>query len=250
MTKASTNSSLSKSRGQLILECMVLVLCVCVIALRTTFTEGPGSQLASLPLNLSNRMYSLSISGVLIFSFGVWLLSRFWCGRFVYRVTGIEIGLCIFAAAAVAGGFAAADKRAAITDVVTLSAPVLMAVMLTQILDSQGRVKLLLAVIGALGVASAYQCAYQFFVANEIEIEQYEQSPETKLEPLGIQRGTLSHWQFEHRLYSKDISGFFTTSNSAGSFAMLASFAGIALFIEKFKNRRSNRPRSSSSSAG
>jgi hypothetical protein len=240
MTKAATNSSLSKSRAQVALEYIVLVLCLCVIALRITFTEGPGAQLASRPLNLSDRMYSLSISGVLILAFSVWLLSCFWGGRFIYRVTGTEIGLCIFAAAAVAAGFAAADKRTAITDVVTLCAPVLMAVMLTQILDSVRRVKLVLAVIAALGVASAYQCAYQFFVTNEIEIEQYEQSPETKLEPLGIQPGTLSHWQFEHRLYSRGVNGFFTTANSAGSFSLLASFAALALFIERLKRRKAD----------
>ncbi|MBA7704128.1 hypothetical protein ES703_112928 [subsurface metagenome] len=44
----------------------------------------------------------------------------------------------------------------------------------------------------------------------------------------------------EHRIYSRGVSGFFTTSNSAGSFAMLASFAAIALFLEKFKNRKPN----------
>jgi tetratricopeptide (TPR) repeat protein len=49
----------------------------------------------------------------------------------------------------------------------------------------------------------------------------------------------LEQFQFEHRLYSKDISGFFTTSNSAGSFALLASFAAIALLIERYRNHKS-----------
>ena len=71
-------------------------------------------------------------------------------------------------------------------------------------------------------------------------IEQYEQAPRSMLEPLGIQPGTFTHWLFEQRLYSKDVRGFFTTGNSAGSFALLALFAGIALFVERFKNRKSN----------
>jgi O-antigen ligase len=54
-----------------------------------------------------------------------------------------------------------------------------------------------------------------------------------------IAPNTLRHWQFEHRLYAKDISGFFTTSNSAGSFALLASFAGVALFADSLRNRKS-----------
>ncbi|MHC4806349.1 MAG: O-antigen ligase family protein, partial [Planctomycetota bacterium] len=59
------------------------------------------------------------------------------------------------------------------------------------------------------------------------------------LEPLGIEPDTLQHFLFEHRLYSKGLRGFFTTRNSAGSFALMASFAAIVLFIDKFKNRKS-----------
>jgi O-antigen ligase len=239
MAKAATDSNPPKSKGQLILESAILVLCLCVIALRTTFTEGPGAQIAARPINLNDRMYSLSISAVLILSVVVWLVSRFWAGPFRYRLTGIEIGLGLFGIAALTAALAAADKRAAITDCVTLFAPVLMAIMLTQILDSQRKIKLVLAAVVALGVASAYQCAYQFFVTNEIEIEQYEEAPDTKLQPLGIQPNTLAHWQFEHRLYTRGVNGFFTTRNSAGSFSLLAIFAAIALFIEQLRNRKS-----------
>jgi len=115
----------------------------------------------------------------------------------------------------------------------------LMAVLLVQILDSQSKIKLVLAVIAALGVVSACQCAEQFFVSNQIMIDQYEQAPQTILEPLGIQSGSFQQFLFEHRLYSRDVRGFFTTGNSAGSFAILASFAAVALFIDKFKNRQS-----------
>ena len=34
--------------------------------------------------------------------------------------------------------------------------------------------------------------------------------------------------------------GFFTTGNSAGSFAILAFFAGIVLLVEKLKNRKNH----------
>jgi len=146
--------------------------------------------------------------------------------------------------AAIAAGLAAANTRAAITNIVCLVTPPLCAVLLVQILDSQSKIKLLLAVIAALGVVSAYQCAEQFFVSNQVMIEQYQQAPETLLGPLGIQPGTFKHMLFEHRLFSRGVHGFFTTSNSAGSFALLASFAAIALFIQKFQNRKSNSARS------
>jgi hypothetical protein len=114
-----------------------------------------------------------------------------------------------------------------------------MAVLLVQILDSHSKIKLVLTVIAALGVVSTCQCAEQFFTSNQVTIAQYEQAPQTILEPFGIQPGSVQQFLFEHRLYSRDVRGFFTTGNSAGSFAILASFAALALFIDKFKNRRS-----------
>ncbi len=228
------NTQYEKSKGQVILEYILLALCLCVIALRTTYTEGPSSQ-STTPDNL----YSLSVSAVLFLSFVFWFIYGFCSKRFLYRFTAVEIGLCLFCIAAVIAAFAAPNKRAAITDAVCLTAPVLMAVLLVQILDSQPKIKLVLVVIAALGVVSACQCAEQFFVSNQVMIDQYEQAPRTMLEPLGIQSGSFQQFLFEHRLYSRDIRGFFTTGNSAGSFAILASFAALALFIDKFKNRQS-----------
>ena len=236
MTKAAISCSLSKSKGRVVLEYVLLALCLCVIAIRTMFTESPGSQSVNVPANLNDTVYSLLISTVLIISFVVWFITGFFSRRFSYRLTGVEIGLIVFSLAAVIGIFSAANKRAAITNFVTLLAPILMAVLLVQILDSQVKIKLLLAVIAALGVVSAYQCAEQFFVSNQMTIEQYEQNRQAMLGPLGIHPGTFKHFLFEHRLYTKGVRGFFTTSNSAGSFALLASFAAVGLFVDKLKN--------------
>ena len=239
MTKQPTNLDLAKSKGQAIFEYVLLAICLCVIALRTTFTEGPTAQSPTLPANVSDVAYSLSVSGVLIFSFILWLVRSFYSKRFAYRVTGVEIGLSLFVIAAIAAGFSAANKRAAISDFVVRIGPVLMAVLLVQILDSQSKIKLVLVVIAALGVVSACECANQLFITNQVMVEQYEENPQILLEPLGIEQGTFAQFMFEHRLYTRGIRGFFTTRNSAGSFALMASFAAIALFIEKFKNRKS-----------
>ncbi len=238
MTKSPTNPDFSKSRARLFLEYVLLALCLCVIALRTTLTEGPIMQSSTLSANLGNDVYSLSVSAVLFLSFVFWFIWSSCSKRFLYRFTGIEIGLCIFCVAAIVAGFAAANKRLAITHFAVVLAPPLMAVLLVQILDSQAKIKLVLAVIAALGVVSAYQCTEQFLFSNQMTIEQYEQAPETMLEPLGIEPDTFQQFLFEHRLYSKGVSGFFTTRNSAGSFALMASFAAVALFIEKFKYRK------------
>ena len=232
------DSNLSKSKSQVILEYVLLAFCLCVIALRMTYTEGPVAQ-TTTSVNLGDNLYTLSVSAVLFISFVLWFIYAFCSKRFLYRFTGLEIGLCLFCIAAVVAGFAASNKRAAITDAVCLITPVLMAVLLVQILDSPSKIKLVLAVIAALGVVSAYQCTDQFLTSNQVMIAQYKEAPATILEPLGIQPGSFQQFLFEHRLYSRDVRGFFTTGNSAGSFAILASFAAVALFIDKFKNRQS-----------
>lgn len=216
----------------------MLAVCLCVVALRATVTESPTIQSTTLPSNVRDIAYSLSVSAVLIFALILWFAANFLSSRFIYRFTGIELGLALLCGAATAACFAAADKRLAVANVATALATVFMAILLVQILDSRAKVRLALAVIAALGVVSAYQCAEQLFVSNQMTIEQYEQSPQTILEPMGIEPGSLQQFLFEHRLYSGGARGFFTTRNSVGSFALLACFAATALFIEKLKNRK------------
>jgi len=238
MTKAVVNSILPKTKGQVIIEYLLFALCLCVIALRATFAESPTAQSTIPPTGLTDSVYSLTISAVLIFSFVIWLICSLWRRKFLYRFSAIEIGLGIFTLAAIVAAFTAANKRTAITSFVTLLAPILMAILLVQILDSPSKIKLLLAVIAALGVVSAYQCQEQLFYWNDQQIKFYQQDPAAALAQQGITVNSLSHWLFEHRLYTKPVQGFFTTSNSAGSFAMLASFAAVALFIDGLKNRK------------
>jgi O-antigen ligase len=242
MIKAADNSRPARSKGLVFFEYVAFGLCLCVMALRATFTEGLNAQSTTQPLNLGNSLHSLSISGVLILPFVIWFIWSFNSKSFSYRFTTIEIGACIFVVGAIIAAVSASNKRAAITSSVTLLAPVLMAILLVQLLDSQRKIRLVLVVVAALGIVSAYQCAEQFFVSNKMMIEQYKQAPQTLLEPLGIRAGTFAQMLFEHRLYSRGIRGFFTTSNSAGSFALLASFAAVALFIDKFRSRKSGAP--------
>ncbi|MBN2180783.1 MAG: O-antigen ligase family protein [Sedimentisphaerales bacterium] len=239
MAKKITNSEISKSKALLVLEYALLVMCLSVIALRTTFTEGPVMQSAATPMNLWDNFYSLSISGCLIGIFLLWMLWNIFGKNFFYRPTGLEIGLCLFCIAAAVSGFAASDKRQAITTVIVLISPLLCSVILVQILDCRAKVNLVLAVIAALGVVSAYQCKEQWLYLNDQQINFYQEDPNSLLDKQEIASGTLQHWMFEHRLYSKPVQGFFTTSNSAGSFALLAFFAAIILFIDKLKNIKS-----------
>jgi len=210
---------------------VLLGLCLSLLALRTTYTEAPVPQALAFPGSMDDAVYGLTVSGLLVFALLFWLLWQVCSGQLVYRVTGIEVGLALFLLAATISTFGASDKRQAINHTVTLAAPVVAAILLVQILDSISEVRAVLLVIAALGVVCAYQCVEQFLVSNAIAIEQYEKAPETLLDPLGIEPDTFQAFLFEHRLYSRGIRGFFTTANSAASFALLAAFAGLVFLL-------------------
>ncbi|MBN1973440.1 MAG: O-antigen ligase family protein [Sedimentisphaerales bacterium] len=232
MKNTSINQDAIKSKALTIFEYVLLVFCLCILILRVIYTEGPTMQTSSISVMASDSLYSLYVSGCLFASFIVWLVWSF-CGRkFSYRTTGIGIGLCIFCVAAVISGFAAADKRLAINNIVSLFTPIFCAILLVQILDTTTKIRLVLAVIAALGAVSAYQCADQLLFLNKESIRQYEENPDMMLEPLNIQKNTFQHFLFEQRLYSNNTKAFFTTRNSAGSFFLMAVFALLALTIE------------------
>ena len=248
MIKPQTNLTTSKSKAFVFFEYILFALCICIVLLRTTFTEGPTVQTATQPSSIMDSMFNLPIwrsvlissfsifvSTLLIFCLVIWIILNLCRRNFSYHFSGLEAGLLLFCVGAIISGLAAPDKRSAISSFAGLIAPILMAILLVQILDSQTKIKLILIVIVALGIVSTYRC-WEQYSENEHLIEMYEKDQNEALTQHRIVPNSLEHFQFEHRLYSKDISGFFTTSNSAGSFSLMACFAAVVLLIEKYKN--------------
>ncbi len=239
MTQSTANPTQSKSRGQVIFEYILLAVLLSVLALRATYSSGIDLSINGWTPDSMNILFDTVVSTLLITSFCLWLIWIFFAKKTSYRPTGIEIGLFLFIAGVVSATFYASDKRAAVNDSIAMLGPILIAVMLAQILDSREKVILVLCVVAALGVVSTYQCAEQFFVSNKVIIEQYESAPETILSPLGIEPGSYNHMLLEHRIMSQDVKSFFTTGNSAGSFALLSAFAAFAILLHRLKNRKS-----------
>jgi len=225
----------AKTRGLVILESVLFAVCLGMIALRATVTEGLSLLAGARPMNIEGHVFSLLLSGILIFSFVIWLIFNICSRQFCYRPSFLEIGLILFIVAAVAASLTASNKRAAITESIVVIAPMCMAVLLVQLLDCRFKIKLLLAVIAALGILQSYQCTDQLFHSNQLAIEEYESSPERFLAPLGIETGTFQQWLFEHRLYTRAVNGFFTNKNSVGCFFIMAAYAAFVLFAAKFK---------------
>ncbi|HPS55230.1 MAG TPA: O-antigen ligase family protein [Sedimentisphaerales bacterium] len=231
MMKNKTN--LENTNPKSLIAELIFLACLCIIALRATFTEGIQS--SSTTPQLNSIVVSLTFSFILIVLFAFWCYRLIFSAKLTYRFTAIEIPLILFLIAAGVSVYFASNKRLAINSLVILTSPVMLAVLLIQITDRPSKVKILLIVIAALGFLSTVQCLNQLFSDNNMAVQQYQQDPESMLKPLGISKGTFQQFLFEHRLYSKGINSFFMTSNSAGSFSILASFAAFALFYNSLK---------------
>jgi len=219
-------------------EYVLLTVCLCVLAIRAMYVESPHGGLMDPKQILTNEALSLILSSTLILTTAAWFFVAFCRRKVSYRFSGIEIGAGLFLAAGLVGVFVASNKRAAITDMLTILAPMLTAILLIQILRSSPRIILVLLVAFALAATATYQCTDQFFSSNEDMIADYKQNPQKHLDVIGAEQGSFEQMLYEHRLYGKDIRGFLTTSNSTGSFLLLSAFAAIGLFVDAFRNRR------------
>jgi hypothetical protein len=224
------NSNKKNGRGVCLFESALFVLFVCIIALRLSFMENPHIGSFSLQGSFYDNFLSISISCILIISFIAWFIVRLWSGNFRYRLSGFEYGILIFIIGCAISTIAASNRRAAITESITIVSAMLTAVALSNLLETNTRKKVLLFVLIAMGIANVYQCSEQFFSSNKLMIEEYKAEPSAQLEKLGIEPGSFQQMLYEHRLYSKDVRGFFTTSNSIASFLVLAIFCVFAVF--------------------
>ncbi len=92
------NPETDKSQPQKFFEFIVLAACVCIIAIRAMYAESPHVNALAVQ-DFFESTYSLVLSGILIFSAGLWLIVSVWGGKFSYRFTGIEPGMILFSAA-------------------------------------------------------------------------------------------------------------------------------------------------------
>jgi hypothetical protein len=219
-------------------EKVLFVFCVVILVLRATSSESPVPQSNPIQTIVNDTVFSLCMSGAIGFAFFVWCIVKIFSNRSSFKLSFFGIGLVFLIVGITIAAFYAGNKRYAITCAITITAPILMAVMLTHLLDSNIKIKLLLITIAALGMVATVQSANQFFSENDLLIQQYQDDPDGMLNQLGIEKNSFNHILLEHRLYSKDVRSLFTTGNSAGSFAILASFAAIALLAELLESRK------------
>ncbi|HBG28158.1 MAG: hypothetical protein A2Y10_06710 [Planctomycetes bacterium GWF2_41_51] len=232
------NIQIKKSASQIF-----FVIFLCIIAFRLSFTENVSIESFSLMGIFFDNLLSISISSILILASAVWMVIICRSGKYQYKYTGFEIGAFLFFIAAVISTIFASNKRASMNDALTIAAAIVSAITIVQLLDSEIKKKALVFFVIAMAAVNVYQCTDQFFSGNKMMIEQYNANPQEQLRTLGIEPGSFQQMLYEHRLQSKDVKGFFATSNSAGCFFNLAIFSAIAVFgsgLKRFREKPLN----------
>jgi O-antigen ligase len=222
------------------LEGMLLVVVLCVLVLRLSFIETPHNGMQNALLWTTPRGVSLLFSGAVFAAVMLGWLVQILQGRWKPGVVMIAGWVLFGLAAVISAAFCASDKRAAMTEGFTLAVPMLAAMILCRWLDSPRRVSVVLWVILALGCAAVYASVDQALDSNEEMVEDYRRDPQRHLQTLGIEPDSLGQFQYEHRLHSKDIRGFLTTSNSTGTFLLAGIFIAAGLLADAFRLRKND----------
>ncbi|HOQ03590.1 MAG TPA: O-antigen ligase family protein [Anaerohalosphaeraceae bacterium] len=230
MKKASLSAKVKPSIFSTLGENTALILILGVLVLRSVFIEITYYSAPVTPsLLLPGPVNSLLISFLLLLIFFVHQAAQILRPPDRQISDRLTFGAILFILLGLFSFFAASNKCDALTELTTLAAPLLILPTASELFRKTDRILLFLWVLTALGITAVYQCREQAMTDNETVLRNYEQNPQKVLEELGIEPGTLKQWQFEHRLRSKDVRGFLTTSNSTGSFLLLCIFGGLGL---------------------
>lgn len=208
------------------------------LALRATAIETPVQGRLDPALPTTPEALSLALTTTLLLVLLAWLVIRIFRPQPDRIRAGFALAAGAFTGLSFAAVLVAADKRAALSDAATLSVPLLLAAAFVDLFRDDAKRRLFLWLLAALGAMTVYQEYEQYSQDNEMVIRSYEENPEQYLEQVGIRPGTLQHWQFEHRIRSRDIRGFLRTSNSTASFLLLACFGALGLTAQRWKTRR------------
>ena len=216
-------------------EYLLLTIVLCVIALRTTHTETISSSGLSILIDYLSISYSLTFSVILFAVALIWFVVSIIRGELSFRISGFVSGFSIFTLVAVITTFLASDRRASINTYFTIAGCVVCGIFLVQMLKRISTIRFVVIVAAALAIVNCYEAFNQLTTSYDYMIEQFEENPEKQLNSLGIESNTLEAFLYEHRLYSKNIKGYFTTGNSLGSFLILTGFMTAGLIAAKVR---------------
>lgn len=217
---------------------LLLVGCCAIIAARCQINESlhvdwriSGPAPIDQYIAIGSPVTMLVMGGLVTLLAAIWLIGQVLRGP--VRITGtvLPILLFIMTTAAIVSVSSASNKHIAIIGAVTLLCHIVMAIMLVQLSDDGRRRMLLLCVLVGCGLVTAYRCWEQYRYDIPQTINLFEQNRELMLQRQGIAPDSYAAHQYEGRLRSADIGGFFAISNTTGAFLILTSISTLAIFL-------------------
>ena len=242
MEKLTQKLDCSKSKVAASFEMMLLFGCLAIMAIKVVSYENMVTQAVTGSFDTS--LFSLCSSILIVVLFSVWLIVTAFRRQGYYRFTGLEIILAMFVLAAIKAFLAASDKRVAMSSLIAMASPILLAILLVQLLDSAEKVRIAMIAVVAVAVVCSFQIWSQYAISAPEMAAQYEANPSEVMDGFGVKSGTINHVMLEERIYSQKPSGFFMTSNSAATFTLLGVFTFFALIAKWLSDRnRKNKPK-------
>lgn len=236
---------MNKIRLVQITDNILLFLCCLLVATRCQINESFGTALrvaGPLPtpnIGAAEIPTMVILSALIVIAAVVWFAIHIACGCFTWRKTMLVVPALLIMAGGLAGEDTGNQHTAEITGFV-LTAQLVLAVLLVQLLNSPWKQRLLLCVIAATGVTFAYRCWEQYHYELPMTVEMFERDPQSFLDRQQLEPGTYQAQQFIDRLKSRDIGGYFAISNTAASFFILSSMATLALLFCRGKSSPDN----------
>ncbi|MCK5271757.1 MAG: O-antigen ligase family protein [Sedimentisphaerales bacterium] len=232
---------MNKTRLVQITDNILLFFCCLLVAARCQINEAFGSALrvaGPLPtagIGAAEIPAMVILSALTVVAAVVWFVIHIACGCFAWRKTMLVIPALLIIAGGLAGKDTGNRHTAEITGFV-LTAQLVLALLLVQLLDRSWKQRLLLCVIAATGVTFAYRCWEQYHYEIPMTIEMFERDPQSFLAGQQLEPGTYQAQQFINRLKSRDVGGYFAISNTAASFFILSGMATLALLFCRGKS--------------
>ncbi|MCK4627768.1 MAG: O-antigen ligase family protein, partial [Sedimentisphaerales bacterium] len=239
---------MNKTRLVQITDNILLFFCCLLVAARCQINESFGTALrvaGPLPtpnIGAAEIPATMILSAIIIVAAALWFAIHIACGCFTWRKTMLVIPALLLIAGGLTGKDTSNRHTAEITGFV-LTAQLVLAVLLVQLLNSPWKQRLLLCVIAATGVTFAYRCWEQYHYEIPMTVEMFERDPKPFLDRQQLEPGTYQAQQFINRLQSRDVGGYFAISNTAASFLILSSMATLALLFCRGKSSLDNNPR-------
>lgn len=159
---------------------------------------------------------------------------------FFYRRTGIEVGAAILAAGMLISTLRAGQKHLALIGSLDFLGLLLYAITLRQLLTRPWRLRLTMCVILATGAIVVAKCAFQHWIETPDTIRYFEENRDeliraTPQEAASNQAGFL--YDYEQRLRSGAVSGYFAHPNVLGSYLILIVMTGLAVLAARWSGR-------------